>query len=49
MDGLELGVGDGGLHERRVLVSVGVDRQVFEEIPDELGRRRDERGAAGVV
>jgi hypothetical protein len=40
---------DGGLHQRRVLVSVDVDHQVFEEIPDELDRRRDERGAAGVV
>jgi hypothetical protein len=49
VDGLELGVGDRGLHERRVLISVDVDREVFEELPDELGRRWDERGAAGVV
>jgi hypothetical protein len=31
VDGLELGVGDRSLHERRVLISVDVDREVFEE------------------
>lgn len=39
VDGLELGVGDRGLHERRVLVPVDVVREVLEELPDELGRR----------
>lgn len=49
VDGLELGVGDGGLYERRVLVSVDVGHEVFEEFGDELGGWWDECGAAWVV
>ena len=49
VDGLELGVGDGGLDQRWEMVAVAELAQVGEELRHVLGRRRDEVGAAGVV
>lgn len=40
MDGLELGVGDHGPHRSRIIVSVGIEREVLDESPDALGRWR---------
>lgn len=49
VDGLELGVRQRGLHERRVGVAGEVVEQIGEQRLDPLGWRRDERRAARVV
>ena len=49
VDGLELGVGDRGLNERRVLVSIDVGGEVLEQLGDVLGRWGHERCATEVV
>ena len=49
VDGLELGVGDGGLGEGRVDVVVDVGDEVVEEPGDLVGWRGDEAGATRVV
>ena len=44
MDGLELGVHDGGLSQRRNVISLEEHRDVLEQRSDLLGRRRYELG-----
>ena len=48
VEGLELGMGDGGLDERGVLVVVDVVEEVGQQVREVLVRWRNERRAARV-